>query len=133
MDAHYSFEVDPARSLIRIRMSGLFTLADVDAFLRDRREAHGRLGCAPNQHLTLNDVRGMKIQLQEVVTAFRDLLAAPEFRSRRLAFVAGRTLARSQLMRALSSRDARCFEDMASAEAWLFAAEAGEAPLRRAG
>ena len=133
MDAHYSFEVDQAGSLIRIRMSGLFTLADVDAFLRDRREAHAQLGCAPNQHLTVNDVRGMKIQLPEVVTAFRDLLAAPEYRSRRLAFVASRTLARSQLMRALSYRDARCFEDMASAEAWLFADEAGKAPLRRAG
>lgn len=114
-------------------MGGLFTLADVDAFLRDRREAHARLRCAPNQHLTLNDVRGMKIQLQEVVTAFGDLLAAPEFRSRRLAFVAGPTLARSQLMRALSSRDARCFEEIAGAEAWLLAAGAGEARLRHAG
>ncbi len=133
MDAHYSFEVDPARSLIRIKMSGLFTLAHIDAFLRDRREAHARLGCGPNQHLTLNDVRGMKIQLQEVVTAFREMLAAPEYRSRRLAFVAGPTLARSQLMRALSGRDARCFEDMAAAEAWLFEAERVEMPWLRAG
>ena len=133
MDAHYSFEVDRARSLIRIRMGGLFTLADIDAFLRDRREAHAGLGCAPNQHLTLNDVRGMKIQLQEVVAAFREMLAAPEYRSRRLAFVASPTLAKSQLMRALSGRDARCFEDMASAETWLFAARAGEVPLRHAG
>ena len=133
MDAHYSFEVDPARSLIRIKMGGLFTLADIDAFCRDRREAHAQLACAPNQHLTLNDVRGMKIQLQEVVAAFRDLLAAPEYRSRRLAFVAGPTLARSQLMRALSGRDARCFEEIWSAEAWLFAAMTRREPLRRAG
>jgi hypothetical protein len=133
MDAHYSFELDRGRSLIRIRMSGLFTLADVEAFLRDRREAHARLDCGPNQHLTLNDLRGMKIQLPEVVTAFRDLLGAPEYRSRRLAFVAGPTLARSQLMRALSGRDARCFENISTAEAWLFAAEAEEVPLRRAG
>lgn len=132
MDAHYTFEVDPARSLIRIRMAGLFTLADVSAFLRDRRNAHARLRCAPNQHLTLNDLRGMKIQLQEVVGAFGDMLAAPEYRSRRLAFVASPTLARSQLMRALSGRDARCFEDIAKAEAWLFALGAEDLPSSRA-
>ena len=124
MDAHYTFEIDRSRSLVRIAMSGLFTLADIDGFLRDREKAHAELGCAPNRHLTLNDLRGMKIQHQEVVTAFRDMLAAPEQRSRRLAFVAGPTLAKSQLMRALSGRDARCFEDVASAEKWLFAADA---------
>ena len=124
MDAHYTFEIDRARSLVRITMSGLFTLADIEAFLRDREKAHAELGCAPNRHLTLNDLRGMKILHQEVVTAFRDMLAAPEQRSRRLAFVAGPTLAKSQLMRALSGRDARCFEDVASAEKWLFAADA---------
>src|SRR3546814_20505602 len=61
---------------------------------------------------------------QEVVTAFRQMLAAPEYRSRRRAFGAGPTLAKSQLMRARSGRDARCFEDVASAERWLFAPEA---------
>ena len=124
MDAHYTFEIDRARSLVRITMSGLFTLADIEAFLRDREKAHAELGCGRNRHLTLNDLRGMKIQHQEVVTAFRDMLAAPEHRSRRLAFVAGPTLAKSQLMRAMSGRDARCFEDVASAEKWLFAADA---------
>ncbi len=114
-------------------MAGLFTLDDVEAFLEARREAHAALGCAPNAHLTLNDLRGMKIQLQEVVAAFRELLAVPEFPSRRLAFVAGPTLARSQLMRALDGRDARCFEDLAEAEAWLFAEAVETAPLRRAG
>ena len=114
-------------------MGGLFTLPDIEAFRRDRQEAHAQLGCAPNQHLTINDLRGMKIQLQDVVAAFRSLLAEPEYRSRRLAFVAGPTLARSQLMRALSGRDARCFEDMAHAEAWLLVADTGAVPLRHAG
>jgi len=100
-------------------MGGLFTLADIEGFLAARSEAHAKLRCAPNRHLTLNDLRDMKIQHQEVVAAFREMLAAPDYRSRRLAFVAGPTLAKSQLMRALSGRDARCFDDPASAEAWL--------------
>ena len=114
-------------------MAGLFTLADIPAFLEARRRAHAELGCAPNQHLTFNDLRGMKIQSQEVVAAFRAMLAEPAFHSRRLAFVAGQTLARSQLMRALDGREARCFSDPDEAEAWLFAGEAEEiqVPLRR--
>lgn len=108
-------------------MSGLFTPENVADFLEARRLAHAELGCAPNRHLTLNDVRAMKIQPQQTVAAFQDLLGASEHRSRRLAFVVSPTLARSQLMRALAGRDSRCFADPAEAEAWLLA-EDGIAP-----
>lgn len=132
MNGNFSFNTDRARDLVRIQMAGLFTRADVDAFLEERRRAHAQLGCAPNRHLTLNDLRGMKIQSQESVARFREMLADPAYRSRRLAFVASQTLARSQLMRALDGREARCFESVEEAEAWLFAeADEVEAPLRR--
>lgn len=100
-------------------MSGFFTLEDIDAFLAARRRAHAELACGPNEHLTLNDLREMKIQSSESVAAFREMLAAPEYRSRRLALVVASTLAQSQLMRALDGREARCFDDPAAAEAWL--------------
>lgn len=135
MEASFSFQVDRSRDLVRIRMAGLFTFGDIAAFLDARRRAHEELGCAPNRHLTLNDVREMKIQSQDVVVAFREMLADPAYRSRRLAFVANQTLARSQLMRALAGRDARCFDDPEEAEAWLLAGEADESelpPLRSA-
>jgi hypothetical protein len=133
MDAEYHFQIDRSRDLVRIRMAGLFTLGDIGGFLEARQLAHDELGCPPNQHVTLNDLRGMKIQSQAVVAAFRAMLADPAFRSRRLAFVAGQTLARSQLMRALAGREARCFEYIEDAEAWLFAGDVEEeaAPLRR--
>lgn len=132
MDAHFSLSIDRSRDLVRIQMSGLFGRADIAAFLEERRKAHAGLGCASNMHLTLNDLRGMKIQSQEGVALFREMLADPAWRSRKLAFVASQTLARSQLMRALDGRDARCFDSVEEAEAWLFAeAEEVEAPLRR--
>ena len=133
MNASFSFAVDRARDLVRIQMAGLFMRADIDAFLEARRQAHDRLDCAPNRHVTLNDLRGMKIQSQEGVAMFRELLADPAYRSRRLAFVCSQTLARSQLMRALDGREARCFETIEEAEAWLFAEEPEEieVPLRR--
>ena len=95
----------------------------ITRFLAARAVAHRRLRCAPNRHLTLNDISGMKVQAQDIVGAFQSLLAAPQYRSRRLAFVVSRTLARMQVVRALNGRDARCFENRAEAEAWLFAPE----------
>ena len=127
MSASFSFEIDRSRDLVRIRMAGLFTPADIAAFLDARRRAHAELGCGPNRHLTLNDVRQMKIQSQESVAAFRDMLSDPVYRSRRLAFVAAPTLARGQLLRALQNRDARCFETLEAAEAWLLAEDRSEA------
>jgi hypothetical protein len=132
MDAKFSFRIDRAWDLVRIQMSGLFTARDIAAFLDARRRAHEELGCAPNEHITLNDLRGMKIQSQDVVSAFREMLADPAYRSRRLAFVAGQTLARSQLMRALDGRDARCFDNPEDAEAWLFAGAMERPQLRYA-
>jgi len=124
MSAEYSIQIDPSRDLVRIRMSGFFAPEDIEDFLAARRDAHARLTCRRNAHLTLNDIREMKIQSQEIVDAFRAMLAAPDYRSRRLAFVVSSTLARSQLGRALGGRDARCFEDPAAAEAWLLAGKA---------
>ena len=128
MDARFSFQVDPARDFVRITMAGLFSRQDIEDFVEARREAHARLLCAPNAHVTLNDIRGLKIQPQETVVAFRAMLAAPEYRSRRLAFVAGPTRARMQLLRALAGRDGRCFDDPITAEAWLLREEE---PARR--
>lgn len=122
MSATFSFDVDPTRNLVRIAMAGLFTPEDILGFYEARRVAHTKLTCGPNEHVTINDLRGMKIQPQESVVEFQQMLGAPEYRSRRLAFVIGRTLARGQLQRALSGRgpDTRCFDTVAEAEAWLF-------------
>jgi hypothetical protein len=127
MSAQYTISVDPARDLVEITMSGFFTPEDVARFVRARDEAHRKLTCAPNAHLTINDISGMKVQAQEIVGAFQAVLATPSARSRRLAFIVSRTLARMQVVRALNGRDARCFEDRALAETWLFTDPVAEA------
>jgi hypothetical protein len=127
MSAEYSFTVDSALDLVRIRMAGFFTPEDIQAFLAARHEAHKLLTCRRNTHVTLNDIRDMKIQSQECVDGFRAMLAAPAYRSRRLAFVVSPTLARTQVMRALNRRDAGCFDDIWHAEAWLLVRAAAAA------
>jgi hypothetical protein len=128
MSAHFSIDAEPERDLISIRMGGFFGLDDIGAFVKARREAHAQLRCPPNAHVTINDLREMKIQSQDIVDAFQGMLSKRDiYRSRRLAFVVSPTLARTQLMRALTSRNARCFESRAEAERWLFAEEADAA------
>jgi hypothetical protein len=130
--ATFSIHVERDRDLVRIAMGGFFGHDDIRAFVDARNQAHEQLACARRTHLTINDIRGMTAQPQTIVDAFHEMLAAPEYRSRRLAFVVGPTLARSQVIRALATREARCFTDPVAAEAWLFAGDEDSTPLRRA-
>lgn len=129
MSDKFTIVADRAHGLIRIVMTGLFTLDDVREFCEARKQAHEELGLPKNAHLTLNDVRNLNIIPQDTLRAFGEMLADADYHSRRLAFVVAPTLVRGQVARALDGRkDARWFEDPAQAEAWLFAEE----ELRRA-
>ena len=132
MNEKFQFEIDRARGLVRITMSGFYEPEDVAAFVEARKKAHEKLGLPPHAHMTLNDLRGMKVQSQDTVRAFQAILTAPEYRSRKLAFVVDRNLAAMQLERTLVARDAQMFTDVPSAERYLFADEGAE-PLRRFG
>lgn len=127
MKATHDIVADPARDLVRMTLAGFFDDLAIDGFIRARRDAHARLRCGPNQHLTFTDVRGLTIQTQDIVGRWGQVLADPTYRSRRLGFVTASTLARMQLQRAIGSRDAQVFTDEREATAWLFADEASAA------
>ncbi len=131
MKPKFTFRIDRARGLVRITMAGFYDPDDVAAFFEARRTAHAELGLPPNQHLTLNDLRGMQIQKQEVVDAFQQGLAEPAEKARKLAIVVDAAMAKGQASRAIASADTRYFTDIAEAEAWLFAKE-GQADGRAA-
>lgn len=122
MDGSFDIRIDPARDLVRTRLSGFFTRDTVSGFIVARAEAFRQLRCGPNQHLSLTDVRDLQIQSQEIVAAFHQVLADPTYRSKRLAFITPVSLARMQLLRAISTRadgTTRCFNDPAEAERWV--------------
>jgi hypothetical protein len=127
MAEKFTFRIDRARGLVRITMHGFYDVQDVPAFLEARRTAHAELGLSRNQHLTLNDLRGMRVQKQEVIEAFQKGLAAPEEKARRLAIVVDAAMARGQASRAIDSADTCYFTDVVEAEAWLCADEEGRA------
>jgi hypothetical protein len=133
MNDKFSMQADRSCGLIRIVMRGLLTLDDVHDFYEMRRRVHEELGLPKNAHLTLNDIREVKILPQETLSAFCEMLADPDYHSRRLAFIVAPTLVRAQVARAIARRDeARCFDDPAKAERWLLAERAPAMPLRRA-
>ena len=123
MSDKFSFSLDRDRGLVRISMHGFYRIEDVDAFFDARRQAHAALGLPRNAHMTLNDLRGMKVQQQEVIQAFQKGLAAPAEKARKLAIVVDAAMAKAQANRAINSDDTRYFTDLQAAEAWLFAGE----------
>ncbi|MBB5717011.1 hypothetical protein FHS94_003885 [Sphingomonas aerophila] len=120
MSATFAFAVDPVRSFVRISMSGFFTEADILRFSHAQEEAYLALRCAPNQHVTMVDMRAMHIQAKESVAAFQVRLSDPRVASRKIAFVVSKSLARMQIKRATDGLNAQLFSTEGEAEAWLF-------------
>lgn len=121
MEARFSIANDVAHGLMRITMSGFFEPADIARFVAARDAAFRQLKTRPNEHLSLVDIRAMDIQASESVMGFQQVLADPRYRSRRIAFVVGRSLAAMQIRRAAKGRDTQFFDELDEAEAWLLA------------
>lgn len=127
----FRIDADPDRALLRMTLSGFFGEDDIRRFLAERDAALRMLRCAPNQHVTLVDIRDMQIQSQELVSRFQQVLGDPRCAARRIAFVISKSLARLQLQRAAEGRGARYFTSSAEAEAWLETSSAATVPIAR--
>jgi hypothetical protein len=119
MAGQFDIILSPADCLIRLSMSGFFEPAEIQRLTVEMIDAVARLGCAPHQHLTICDIRGMAIQSQDAVGHFSRLVGAEPVRSRKLAFVTAKSLARLQARRLTDRPDVAFFETVDAAEAWL--------------
>ena len=135
MSDKFTFSLDSrCAALVRITMHGFCGLEDVAAFFEAAAQgARRRSACRASRISTLNDLRGMKIQAQEVDPG----LPAGSGRARRkrrreLAIVVDAAHGARRRPTGRSRRPhTRYFTDPEDAEAWLFAGVAGAA--RRAG
>jgi hypothetical protein len=119
---------DPDRDFMQITLSGFFD-ADMIARLREVRvKARAELRCPPNQHVTLVDISGLKLQPQTLLPRFFSEIADPELRSRRTAFVVGRSVVRMQLRRVTVRDDLYVAPSVEAARAYLFATDEELAP-----
>ncbi|MFA6114169.1 MAG: hypothetical protein WC729_09250 [Sphingomonas sp.] len=120
MHASHSIEVDAEIGFVRYTLAGFFDEASLTSLRTERATMLPRLKTRPNQHVTLCDVSQCSIQSKESLAALRVMLAQPEWRARRLAFVVGGALARMQTRRIVDDiPNVQWFGDTASAEAWL--------------
>lgn len=125
MTALFTISSEPDRDLVRITMAGFYLAEDVVAFRTERDREMTKLHCGPNCHLTIVDVREIKIQSQDMVEQFHRVLAEPKLQSLRLAFIVATSLARTQLTRAIANRPSvRCFTEPAEAEDWVLHGDA---------
>ena len=120
MEAQFSISVDAARDFLHIEIGGFFSEADIGAFRYTLVTKLEALACGPNEHLTLCDASAMKIQTQEIVAAFAQIVANPKYQAKRLAFVTGSSLARMQTRRLTNRSGVEYFTECPAAEAWLF-------------
>jgi hypothetical protein len=119
MKPSFSLKVDAERNLLRVTLAGFFEPADIAAFVQARNAAYALLRCAPNQHVTLVDIRDMDIQSQDSVAEFNRVLSDPAGKGKRLAFIVAKSLARLQVKRAAAGRYAAYFVSEDDAEQWL--------------
>lgn len=119
----YSITVESARKLVRVELSGFFSVEEVAAFARDEQAAVAGMGCTTGEYLLLIDASGSKIQTQEVIADFQAFIANSPLKARRLAIVVGGSAARMQVRRILARDTAMIVCTRREGEAWLFGDE----------
>ncbi|MBB3175519.1 hypothetical protein FHR90_003375 [Endobacter medicaginis] len=105
-------------------MGGFFDGATIVSMKTERVRVIAALPCPANAHITLCDIRQMKIQSQERVQDFARLVGGDDIRSKRLAFVTGASLARIQAKRLTDRPGVEFFSNPDTALNWLREPEA---------
>ena len=111
-----SLSVDPDHRLLRFRLAGFLTVEDARNVSAQKLKAITDLGGDPTDHVSLVDVSQCTIQAQDVAALFTQIIANPQYRARRAAFLVHPTsLSKMQVRRMLqgSGGSARLFENEA--------------------
>lgn len=118
-----TIEIDRARKLVIVNLSGFFTPEIAHAATMETRRAIQSLGEDIGKHVTLYDATDLITLPSETVELIQMGFANPVYRSlwaRKVAFVTSSMLLRMQIDRIRESRpDMRVFDDREAATDWL--------------
>lgn len=118
-------EVDPARLLVLVTVTGFFTTEAAHVATMETRRAVKTLGPAVGQHLTLYDVTAMAPMHRDTVDLVRMGFANPVYRpihARKVAFAVSSPLLRRQIERVREARpDIALHPSREAALEWLLA------------
>ena len=121
VNGHATLTVDRARRLFNFSAEGFFDVEGVASLAAQKAAALQSLGGRAGDHVSIVDVTGCRIQSQDVVAAFSDMIADCAIASRKVAFVASPGCQmRLQVRRMTRDRDASgLFDDVDSAKRWV--------------
>ena len=115
----YEVTTNLARSLVKAKLSGFFSVEEVQAFSRDEQAAARQVVNHSGYFNLLVEGSGGVTQAQDVIGAFNELASASTLKAQRIAIVVESALLRLQLRRVLARDQIRLFETIAEAEDWL--------------
>lgn len=108
------------KKLLVVEVSGFLNKEEVVEFEQRKLEAAQSISYGDTlEYDVLIDTTQCMIQSQDVVTAFRDLIAHAPHKAKRIAVIQAETLARLQLQRILARDDVKIVECRDEAMAWL--------------
>lgn len=121
--SRFNITSDPIQSMLRIRMTGVWTRGDVLDFVVEEELAAARLPCQPGEHLVLADLSDFNLQTPPVVGLFQEFIRNPALRSKRLALVGGAGMAWIQIQKMMVRDGIAAFDRVETAERWLISGD----------
>ena len=114
----YTIKTHPLLKLVELEMSGFFSMEEATRLYEDEQRAVASL--SPQGHyVLLIDLSALKLQSQDVIARFQDMLNDAPRTASRIALVTGESVARMQARRLADRVRLRLFDRRAEAMAWL--------------
>jgi hypothetical protein len=117
--AQHAISVDPARSLVILRLAGFLTPDDVQRIATEEQAAVQSLGVPSGTHNFLIDARALDTQAGEIVDLVQHMTDSVPLKPRRLAIIARYGLNKIQARRMIGDREIGLFDSEDEALAYL--------------
>ena len=103
----FEIETNRADRTIFLRMHGILTLEDAHACAAAKEAEVDSLGPPYDDHVTLLDIRDLRVHPQDVFGVFTSFVANTKYKSRKIAIVGGEGTARMQFRRVAETQPLR--------------------------
>jgi hypothetical protein len=119
MSQPFEVSLSQDRRTLQLRLTGFWSVDDLEAFRAARAAALNQLKCTPASFHSLVDLRKLDIQSQVLVHNFKDMLSDPVWRPSKAAVIVATSLARMQFRRIAKTETVKFFTDLEEAKEWL--------------
>lgn len=115
----YNIKTDAKFRLVHVTMSGFLQPGDVEQFSQEEQKAVDSLGLRAEGHIVLVDTTALRLQSQDVVSAFQKLIIAAPCKARKIAILVGDSVSRMQAKRLKGCNRLNIFSQEHEAKDWL--------------